>query len=250
MEPTPPLDDDSPETNAASPAERLTVALTAALPSRRLQAAMSAGTHPRDEYVCVLLERCAIEPDLNVRETLSWALMRHPSEVTVPLLITETRSAGAQARSQALHTLSKIGDPAGWYAITPQLLNDPDDRVARMAWRVATVLVPEGSELALAATLVHHLNRGDREVQLSLSRALVALGDAVLPPLEAAAEAGDERRRIHAIATLLLRETPELGFDGALFDAELRVLLSTPLDPPAGPESGSGSDPDRRPSDS
>ncbi|MGV8852490.1 MAG: HEAT repeat domain-containing protein [Rhodoglobus sp.] len=114
MNATPPLNDDSSSVDSASPAERLSVALTAALPSQRLQAAMSAGTHPRAEYVGVLLERCAIEPDLNVRETLSWALMRHPSEVAVPLLITETRSAGAQARSQALHTLSKIGDPAGW----------------------------------------------------------------------------------------------------------------------------------------
>ncbi|MGV8852491.1 MAG: hypothetical protein ACOH1M_07995 [Rhodoglobus sp.] len=128
-------------------------------------------------------------------------------------------------------------------------MNDADDLVARTAWRVATVLVPEGSELALAATLVHHLNRGDRDVKLSLSRALVALGDAALPSLEAAAETGNERRRVHAIATMLLCETPDEGFDAALFDAELRVLLSTPLDPPAGPESGSGSDPDLRPSD-
>lgn len=240
MDTTPPLD----------PADKLAAALSSTPPSARLQAAMTAGTHPRPEYINVLVERCAIEPDLNVRETLSWALMRHPSTVTVALLITETRSVTPQARSQALHTLSKIGDPQGWWAITPALLNDADDHVARTAWRAAVMLVPEGSELALAATLVHHLNRGDRDVQLSLSRALVALGDAATPPLHAAAESGDERRRVHAIATMLLRESPEEGFDAALFDAELRVLQSSPLDPPAEPGSSSGSAPGLRPDDS
>ncbi|MGV8858895.1 HEAT repeat domain-containing protein [Rhodoglobus sp.] len=239
--------DSPPPLDAAS---RLHQALLASAPSVRLQAAMSAGTHPRPEYVSVLLERCAIEPDLNVRETLTWALMRHPVELTVPTLITETRSAIAQARSQALHTLSKIGDPEGWAAITPEVLNDTDDQVARTAWRVATVLVPEGGEHALAAMLVRHLNHGDRDVQLSLSRALVALGDTALPVLEAAAESGDERRRVHAIATMLLRESPDEGFDAALFDAELRVLLSTPLDSPAEPNSGHDPDTDSRPDDS
>jgi hypothetical protein len=176
--------------------------------------------------------------------------MRHPAELTVPRLITETRSAIAQARSQALHTLSKVGDPDGWSAITPSVLDDADDNVARTAWRVAAVLVPEGSETALAAALVHHLNRGDRDVQLSLSRSLITLGDAALPPLEAAAESGDERRRVHAIATMLLRESPDDGFDAALFDAELRVLLSTPLDSSADPNSGQDPDADFRLDDS
>tara|TARA_R110002020_G_scaffold475905_2_gene714042 strand:- start:9291 stop:9863 length:573 start_codon:yes stop_codon:yes gene_type:complete len=189
---------------------------------------MSAGTHPRDEYVAVLVERCAIEPDLNVRETLTWALMRHPAHITVPLLIDEAGSTTNQARSQALHTLSKIRDPAGWAAITPEVLNDADDSVARTAWRVATVLVPEAEEAELATMLVAHLGRGERDVRLSLSRALMELSDAaVLALLENAAEKGDEPRRVHAHATLIMRESPDVGFDAALFDAELAVLLSS-----------------------
>lgn len=218
MDATPPLD----------AAGRLSAALSAATPSQRLQAAMSAGTHPRDEYVAVLVERCAIEPDLNVRETLTWALMRHPAHITVPLLIDEAGSTTNQARSQALHTLSKIRDPAGWAAITPEVLNDADDSVARTAWRVATVLVPEAEEAELATMLIAHLGRGERDVRLSLSRALMELSDAaVLALLENAAEKGEEPRRVHAHATLIMRESPDVGFDAALFDAELAVLLSS-----------------------
>ena len=216
MDATPPLD----------AAGRLSAALTGALPSQRLQAALSAGTHPRDEFVRVLLEHCALEPDLNVRETLTWALMRHPAAVTVPLLIAETQSATAQARSQALHTLSKIGDPAGWDAITPALLNDSDETVARTAWRVATVLVPDGDEAELASQLVAHLGRGEREAHMSLSRSLAALGEHATPLLDEIVENGAGDVRLHALTTLLLRESPDDGYEAALFDAELRVLLA------------------------
>ncbi|NED78888.1 HEAT repeat domain-containing protein, partial [Streptomyces sp. SID11233] len=71
---------------------------------------------------------------------------RQPEELTVPLLVAALRTEPAQARAQALHTLSKIAEPATWEAITPALLDDPDDEVARTAWRTAVVLVPEGEE--------------------------------------------------------------------------------------------------------
>jgi hypothetical protein len=108
---------------------------------------------------------------------LTWSLTRHPASITVPGLLKETRAESNQARSKALHTLSKIGDPRGWTAITRDLLQDPDDDVARSAWRAAVALVPEGSTAELAVRLSTPLGRrGDREVQLSLSRAMVALG--------------------------------------------------------------------------
>ncbi|MBH0009773.1 HEAT repeat domain-containing protein [Salinibacterium sp. SWN1162] len=226
---------------AASAADRLTTALTDTLPSQRLQAAMSAGTHPRDEFVRVLLERCAIEPDLNVRETLTWALMRHPSSVTVPLLVSETRSGTAQARSQALHTLSKIGDPAGWEAITAEVLNDSDENVARTAWRVATVLVPEGSETELAALLVTHLGSGGHDARMSLSRSLVTLGDHAAVLLEEVADNGSGDARLHALTTVLLRQSPDDGYEAALFDAELRLLLADAA-APEGLDAGAGAD--------
>lgn len=85
----------------------------------------------------MLLSRCAVEPDFFVRDMLTWALIRFPSDITVPRLVAELQSDVAQARSQALHTLSKIKDRRTFEAITPSLLADRDDDVARSAWRAA-----------------------------------------------------------------------------------------------------------------
>ena len=139
-------------------ATRLRAALNDAEPSARLQAALAAGTHPQPEFVEVLVQQCAVEPDFYVRDMLTWSLVRHPESLTVPLLLTETRSATAQARSQALHTLSKIGDPRGWGAISHELVRDHDDEVARSAWRAAVILAPRGSEAHLARALSTQLS--------------------------------------------------------------------------------------------
>ncbi len=147
-------------------------------PSVRLRAALAVGTAPDPCFVDRLIERCAIEPEFLVRDMLTWALTRHPVPLTLPGLLRELRSERAQARSQALHTLSKIGDRQTGPAITRTLLCDADDEVARTAWRTAVLLVPEGEEPALATVLATQLGRGGRETQLSLSRALVALGEA------------------------------------------------------------------------
>ncbi len=96
--------------------------------SDRLKAALEAGTRPDPEYIDVLVERCAIEPDFYVRDMLTWALTRQAATATVPRLLTELHRSAPQARSQALHTLSKIGDPVAWPAITTDLLRDPDER--------------------------------------------------------------------------------------------------------------------------
>ena len=199
--------------------------------SARLQAALSAGTHPDPGHLEALVDRCAIEPDFYVRDMLSWALTRLPASITVRRLIEETKSASGQARSQALHTLSKIGDPQGWTAITPELLHDADDEVARSAWRAAVVLVPAGGEEELAQALAAQLGRGDRDVQLSLSRALVALGDAAVPVLAEAARHGNVAVRAHAIATERLVRDPEAGFDAAIFEARRVFALQDAPNP-------------------
>uniref|UniRef100_A0AAU3H276 HEAT repeat domain-containing protein n=1 Tax=Streptomyces sp. NBC_01401 TaxID=2903854 RepID=A0AAU3H276_9ACTN len=191
----------------------------------RLRAAMAVGTTPDARFVARLLERCAVEPDFQVREMLTWALTRHSASVTVPGLLGEVRSEHAQARSQALHTLSKIGDRGAWPVITRGLLSDADDEVARSAWRAAVVLVPSGEEADLAATLATQLGRGVREMQLSLSRALVALGEVILPALHTAAADPDPGVRAHALATERLLQDPETGFEFAIEEAKRVVAL-------------------------
>ncbi|MFF3432251.1 HEAT repeat domain-containing protein [Streptomyces sp. NPDC002602] len=193
--------------------------------SVRLRAALAVGTAPDPRFVDKLIERCAIEPDFFVRDMLTWALTRHPVAVTMPGLVREVRSGRAQARSQALHTLSKIGDRGAWPAITRALLTDADDEVARSAWRTAVVLVPEGEEPALAAMLATQLGRGERETQLSLSRALVALGEATAPALLSATTAPDPRVRVHALATQRFRRDPDTGFEFAIEEAKRVVAL-------------------------
>ncbi|MEV0976343.1 HEAT repeat domain-containing protein [Streptomyces sp. NPDC049915] len=193
--------------------------------SIRLQSALAVGTAPDPAVIGKLVSRCAIEPEFHVREMLTWALTRHPASTTVPLLVDEVRSERAQARSQALHTLSKIGDRQAWPVITAALLSDADDEVARSAWRAAVVLVPDGAEHELAVVLATQLGRGGRETQLSLSRALIALGEVMLPALGAATTNGDPRVRAHAVATERLWRDPDAGFGFAMEEAKRVVAL-------------------------
>lgn len=203
--------------------QALVRALEHADASVRLRAVMAAGTTPDPAYVTTLVARCAVEPDFSVRELLTWALTRHRQ--TVPLLVAELRSPVPQARSQALHTLSKIGDASAWPSITRELLTDADDEVARAAWRTAVGLTPEDGRAALAEVLVTQLGRGSREVQLSLSRALIALGEVVLPLLHMAESAAEPRVRHHAVATQRLRLDPDAGFELAVEEAKRVVAL-------------------------
>lgn len=186
--------------------------------SVRLRAALDIGTTPNLQFLDALVQRSAVEPDFQVREMLTWALIRLPASATVLRLIEEVRSGGAQARSQALHTLSKIKDESAWEAITSSVLVDPDDEVARSAWRAAVVLVPAGSESALATMLSTQLGRGGHDVQRSLSRALVALGSVIEPMLREAASSKDAAVRAHARATEALLLDPDAGF--AVFEAK------------------------------
>jgi HEAT repeat protein len=200
---------------------QLIAALAAGDASARLKAALAIGSSHEPGLVDTLVARCAIEPDFYVRDMLTWALTRLPSQITVPRLLAELRSERAQARSQALHTLSKIKDSSAWPAITRSLLCDPDDEVARSAWRAAIVLVPDGQKKNLAEELAAQLGRGDWKVQLSLSRALVALGEEVVgPALRKAMSCGDPGVHTHAIATDRLLRNPEAGSENAVNEAK------------------------------
>ena len=208
---------DRPDPRIDTPAARLAAALTATEASDRMQAALTAGTAADPAFLEPLLERCAVEPDFFVRDMLTWAICALPRELTVPRLLGEVESATAQARSQALHTLSKIGDPETRSAVRPAHLHDEDAEVRRAAWRTAVGLavagaVPEAELVDLAVELSPELGRGDLELQRSLSRALVELGDAARGPVIGATLAEDRAVRMHARATLRLLDDPEAGF--------------------------------------
>lgn len=192
------------DVNSASDEQKgaaVRAALAAPNSSARLQAALTAGTSPDPAYVGALVEASGIDADFFVRDMLTWALTRHASEHTVPLLLDELRSPVGQARSQALHTLSKIGDRTAWPAITSDLLHDPDISVARAAWRAAVLLAPDDEKAALALELSKELGRGDRATRLGLTRALIDLGETVPAVLQRATLSDNPAVVAHAVAT-------------------------------------------------
>lgn len=171
--------------------------------SVRLNAALAAGTYPEPHFIEILLAQCAIETDFFVRDTLSWALMRNDIDLVVEQLKAELKSENPQAKSQAIHTLSKIGDKKNYFLITDSALFDPDDFIASTAWRAASVLVPEEEKPTLVAKLVTQLGRGDSDIQFALTRFLCAIGDQILQPLTEAAHSEDEAIGNQAKFTLL-----------------------------------------------
>lgn len=237
--------------NTTRPPDRaaITHALTAHDASTRLRAAMAAGSTADSDLLDALIGRCAVEPDFYVRDMLTWALTRLPHRAVLSRLRPELSSDRPQARSQALHTLSKIGDPETWEWVTAGLLTDDDDEVARSAWRAAVEVVPSSARASLAGSLAGQLGRGDRDLQLSLSRALIALGEVICPVLDAVAAHADPAAQAdpphsdpaaqadpphsdpavaaHARATMALMEDPELGFDTAIHEARRMAALGT-----------------------
>lgn len=193
--------------------------------STRLQEALWLGMNPQPEFLDLLVDRCSVESDFSVREQLTWSIIRFPKELVVPKLVTAVSSNINQARSQALHTLSKIEGADAWFVITKELLNDPCDEVAQAAWRAAVTLVPSGEEHGLASDLSALLGRGGREVQRSLSVSLAALGEATVSPvLKKVIIGDDEAARDHALFTQRIFTEPDLRSDYAV--DQVKILLA------------------------
>ncbi len=203
----------------------LTDALTDPRSSVRLRAVMAAGTTADPGDLDVLLEQCAVDPDLQVREALTWSLVRLPAGLVVPRLVAELDRPEARARSQALHTLSKIKD-SSVYAEVVERLGDTDPGVRRTAWRAAVVLAPEQERPALARRLALELGEGDRDRRLALSRAIVSLGaDVAAPVLADASARRGEAVREHVAETERLLDDPDAASSLALERARREMAL-------------------------
>jgi HEAT repeat protein len=210
--------------------DRLKAALQEESASARLQTVMATGLRPHPRYIDVLVERFTVEPEFHVRDMLTWALIHHDHTLVLERVLPELDSPLPQARSQALHTLSKLKDQRAWPSITTEHLTDPEDQVALTAWRAAAALVPEDEASALAEVLSTQFGRGDRAMQRGLSRALAALGDAATPAIERAKKHQNSTVRAHALATEKMVKDPDVGFDVALAAARRTVaILGAPL---------------------
>lgn len=203
-------------------------ALSAENPQTRLKAALAIGSvrEPDISFIDMIIVRCAIEPDFFVRDMLTWSLTRYSPEIIVPRLIAELGSEIAQARSQALHTLSKLKDRSAFPAITQSLMRDKDDNVAQSAWRAAVALVPDDRKTDLAEVLSTQFGRGNSEMQLSLSRALVSLGAEIIEHvLQKAMYSNIPKIRAHASATKRLLVNPDSGFEISIYEAKKQYAL-------------------------
>lgn len=143
----------------------------------RIRAALDLGTARQHAALPSLIGRLSWEPDFFVRENLTWAVVRMGPDA-VPPLLELLESPDPQGRLQAVHTLSKIADPASASALSP-LLNDPDDEVARKA---VFALGQMGNPDALTALLAG-VGHPDAERRTTLGNALAQFGSLAVPLL-------------------------------------------------------------------
>lgn len=103
--------------------------LAAAEPSTRQRVALTAGAQRGD--LAPLVEAMLVEPQVNVADTLIWALARLGDDA-VPLLAEALTSPDADRRRRAVHALRKFDTPAALTALAAQTTN-PDPAVAARA---------------------------------------------------------------------------------------------------------------------
>ncbi|WP_052462325.1 HEAT repeat domain-containing protein [Nigerium massiliense] len=146
----------------------------------RFRAATILGSTPDPAAAEALVERLGAESDLNVRETLTWAVVQNIG-TALPRVLELLQSPEPAVRSQAAHVLSKVGDPAVAGHLGAVIADD-DPEVAVKAYRAAAATGrPE-----VVDTLVARLSDGDTEQRDALSTALARLGEAAVPALTSA----------------------------------------------------------------
>ena len=180
----------------------LAKAFSSPFSSKRLAAALAAGSQPNQDFVEVLIVQASVEPDFFVRDMLTWALLRQDLDKVFVRVQDELRSSIPQARSQALHTLTKTGKSEAWKLVSDDLLFDKDSSVRRAAWRVASMFTPGTEREILAKKLIPLLGLGDEDEWMSLSRALALIGEDSEPLLRGMDDSPDARIATHARFTL------------------------------------------------
>jgi hypothetical protein len=143
----------------------------------RLQAALRLGEGRHEVAAGPLVARFGRERDFQVREVLTWAVLRMP-EASLPLVRQALGSSRWLARLQAAHTISKVGHREDGARLLP-LVSDPVDAVASRAYWAAAQC---GDPVVLPA-LIGQLSRGSAEHRNTLMVALSWFGVAAAPAL-------------------------------------------------------------------
>jgi HEAT repeat protein len=143
----------------------------------RSRAAVSLGKLADVGTLPILIDALSTEPDLFVREDITWALVRMGDAAVQPL-IELTRDANPAARHNAVHALGKIGDPRALGALI-HALQDSDMKVQLKA---AFALTQLGDARAVEP-LVNLLGHEDSEVESAIASALEFFGPFSIEPL-------------------------------------------------------------------
>jgi HEAT repeat protein len=158
----------------------------------RGQAALNLGKSGDISALPFLLDALVAEPDLFVREDITWAVVRMGDDALLPL-IALLEDANPAARHHAAHVLSKIGDQRA----TGALINALQDSDAKVVLKAAHALGQLGAFEAIPA-LVGLLGHENREVQTTLATTLEGFGEAALPRLIEALSHAQWQVREHA----------------------------------------------------
>ena len=170
-------------------------------PRVRQEAAVQLGTLGDASLARELVALLVSEDDFFVRETLTWAVCRHP-EAALPHLLGALRDSPGSA-VQVLHTLSKIRSPEALPHIAPFADADESAVAAKAWWALGRTGGPEA-----APALLPHLAEGDEDQQRELSRALEQLGEPGVDGLARALSDADPAVRRHAAQALTLIGDP------------------------------------------
>ncbi len=143
----------------------------------RSNAAVSIGKLDDNASVKILLDALVTEPDMYVREDITWALVRVKQAALQPL-IQLLDDANPSTRHLATHVLGKIG---GQDVVDP-LIHALHDTEPMVISKAAFGLAQIGDERAIPA-LISLVGHADREVETMLMNVLERFGTVPVQPL-------------------------------------------------------------------
>lgn len=143
----------------------------------RSQAALSLGKLDDSDALKLLIDALCTEPNLYVREDMTWAIVRKGDAALLPL-IDLLRDPNPAARHHAAHVLGKIGDARAVEALI-RALHDSDDSVVL---KVVFALGQIADSRAIPA-LMGVLGHENADVQSTLATVLEGFGAAAVPAL-------------------------------------------------------------------
>jgi HEAT repeat protein len=144
-----------------------------------------------------LVAQLFAEPDFFVRDTLTWAVTRLGASALPAVLAGLDEQRAPEVRTQALHTLSKIADPATVNAIVTLIDDDEPAVSAKARWALGRIGDPR-----VVPQLADRLGANTTEVQNALTDVLASFGSGAVPTLVDALGHSDAAVRQHAADVL------------------------------------------------